>query len=816
VLRKSPMSIARLLISARSKRMIGIYLACVLFVFVLVYEALHDARIPSAHATGAAVWAWYAGYSFIGLLFFGVGTLVWLYSYARQRVIATLLCCFCCLVTFAFAALCGAPTPDGFTEALGSGTSGLAVLCLFLLLLRFPRNLLELSPRFAGRRVFFLLVQAAVGCLCLLTVSYSLLTNLFAAQLPQWWYSLGISYYGVTTLGVMLLIALAARTTTSVRQLQQTRLFFVGTLLAVVPILILTVVPALLHLSIHIDGTQSMVFLIFFPLSTGYSLLRYELLVFDLYVRRAVTWVIGAVSLALLGYFLFAVGSQVAGTNVSLVLSVLIGAGVLGAPVIWRFAHRLTERVFFPETLYYQTRLKESLTRRGLEAFDLQLAVHQLVLDVITTLRSPEACVFVLDDDTQTFGLMRLPQRETRGDQGLTDLLTHLHPLFSPSQQESAASIAGMHPAIARLDASSRPLFLSELDDGATSRSAGIGRYLKRPRARGAAPDPLLAPVRAPHGHLIGLVVVGERGDQQMYAGPELEALQHLIDGAAPAVETARLYELAMRQQAESRRELEQAYEQQRQLNEQKDQFIIHVSHELRTPLSEVTGYLDMLAEAGEELDSEMRALFVQKAQHGSDELMKLVLSILDAAQSSFASPLPLHMEAVALSAILQEVIEHLDPQAARDHAIEVQVAPETWVYADAHALQLILANLVSNALKYTPTGTPIFVRAVPERDGDADEPLMCIQVKDEGPGIPPSEAPLLFGKFARLQRDLNGSIRGTGLGLYINKQLVESMGGHIWVESSGVEGEGSLFTFTLRRAEVSPAPERSVEGVLV
>ena len=61
-----------------------------------------------------------------------------------------------------------------------------------------------------------------------------------------------------------------------------------------------------------------------------------------------------------------------------------------------------------------------------------------------------------------------------------------------------------------------------------------------------------------------------------------------------------------------------------------------------------------------------------------------------------------------------------------------------------------------------------------------------------------PTEAPLLFGKFVRLKRDLVGSVRGTGLGLYISKQLVESMGGNIWVESSGVEGQGSRFSFTL------------------
>jgi hypothetical protein len=170
--------------------------------------------------------------------------------------------------------------------------------------------------------------------------------------LPQWWRSLALSFYGIVGLLIISIIALAARRSPSVRTLQQTRLFFAGTLLSFVPILILTVLPALLHLRIHVDGTESMVSLIFFPLSLGYSLLRYQLLVFDVYIRQVMTWVISAVSLALFGYIMFAVGSQMIGSNVSLFLAALIGAGVLGAPSIWWLAHRLTERYFFPEYLY--------------------------------------------------------------------------------------------------------------------------------------------------------------------------------------------------------------------------------------------------------------------------------------------------------------------------------------------------------------------------------------------------------------------------------------------------------------------------------
>jgi signal transduction histidine kinase len=74
----------------------------------------------------------------------------------------------------------------------------------------------------------------------------------------------------------------------------------------------------------------------------------------------------------------------------------------------------------------------------------------------------------------------------------------------------------------------------------------------------------------------------------------------------------------------------------------------------------------------------------------------------------------------------------------------------------------------------------------------------MRIRVRDTGPGIPPEEQGMLFQQFVRLKRDLAGTIRGSGLGLYLCRQFVESMGGRIWVESSGISGEGSSFCFTL------------------
>jgi len=123
------------------------------------------------------------------------------------------------------------------------------------------------------------------------------------------------------------------------------------------------------------------------------------------------------------------------------------------------------------------------------------------------------------------------------------------------------------------------------------------------------------------------------------------------------------------------------------------------------------------------------------------------------------------------------------------------------FVLADKQYVRQVLLNLLSNAFKYSPKHTAVEVSAQMYDNATANEcaqSLVCISVKDTGLGIPPSEVPALFGKFVRLKRDLVGSVRGTGLGLYISKQLVEAMGGNIWVESTSIAGQGSRFSFTL------------------
>ena len=243
----------------------------------------------------------------------------------------------------------------------------------------------------------------------------------------------------------------------------------------------------------------------------------------------------------------------------------------------------------------------------------------------------------------------------------------------------------------------------------------------------------------------------------------------------------------------EAERHLALAYEQQRQFNELKEQFLLHVSHELRTPLTVLGGLLELLSIYFEQLKPQERTQLLTRTLASYEELVNLVNEALDALTLTGALP-PARCEKVAVRPIVQEVLTHLDPRDIEAYTIRLQVAEQVRVWANPRSLYHVLQNLLGNVFKYVPPHTVISIVA------EQPTPFspVYLSVQDAGPGIPPEELALLFEKFVRLKRDVGGPIRGTGLGLSICKHLVEAMGGRIWVESSGRMGEGSRFCVSL------------------
>jgi signal transduction histidine kinase len=263
-------------------------------------------------------------------------------------------------------------------------------------------------------------------------------------------------------------------------------------------------------------------------------------------------------------------------------------------------------------------------------------------------------------------------------------------------------------------------------------------------------------------------------------------ALRDLLD----AEEDARL----KAQQAEQQTSI--AYEQQRQLNELKNQFILNVNHELRSPLTVISGYLSLLLDKHKYFDAEARERYLKSATRSCEELQALTNDVLDALMLSNDKEL-LQFEDIPIASIASEVVEQFVSTSDQERCINLDIPEHIIVRGNTQCVRHVLHNLLSNACKYSPQDKPVTIGALASASQDSH---ICICVKDEGPGIPPDQVPLLFGQFVRLKRDLGGSVRGSGLGLYISKNLVEVMDGHIWVESAGIAGEGSRFCFTLPR----------------
>jgi len=247
----------------------------------------------------------------------------------------------------------------------------------------------------------------------------------------------------------------------------------------------------------------------------------------------------------------------------------------------------------------------------------------------------------------------------------------------------------------------------------------------------------------------------------------------------------------------------QRAREREHELAELKDQFLVTANHELRTPFMAMYGNVEFLKLLGTRATPEQTAFRLRQALRAGEVVRKLLNAILDA---SLTAPGQFRIQArpLELAPLVRSLLEQFDPREigepglvsalSAERPVELRIPMATHVYADETRLRQVLANLLSNALKYSDAGSPITIIA--ERDPDRQQ--ITIRVRDQGLGVPPEEVGRLFQRFVRLKREQGGPVRGTGVGLYLCRVLVEAMGGEIWVESSGVPGAGSTFAFTL------------------
>jgi signal transduction histidine kinase len=214
---------------------------------------------------------------------------------------------------------------------------------------------------------------------------------------------------------------------------------------------------------------------------------------------------------------------------------------------------------------------------------------------------------------------------------------------------------------------------------------------------------------------------------------------------------------------------------------------VANVSHELRTPISALRALLENLLDGVERPDPE--TLQVMLAQ--TERLGRLVDQLLELSRLE-SGDVPMVRERVALPPLVARVLSEIDVSRGRRDVELAEDLPKDLppVYADAERVHQVLFNLLDNALRFTPAGGRVTVRAS-TRNGSVD-----VAIADTGPGIASEHLPRVFERFYRVDPGRSRDEGGTGIGLAIARSVVEAHGGRIWAESE--PGKGSVFTFEL------------------
>ncbi len=306
--------------------------------------------------------------------------------------------------------------------------------------------------------------------------------------------------------------------------------------------------------------------------------------------------------------------------------------------------------------------------------------------------------------------------------------------------------------------------------------------------------DVLFVPLMTREEKLVGYLSVDDPADRRVPTIETIELLEIFASQAVAGIENARLY----RELEDHTRQVEEAAERMRELNELKTNFVSTVSHELRTPLTSIKAYVETLIENIGAKNEGMQREFLTIINEETERLAKLIDAVLDLSQLE-SGTFRIRKDVFDIGKVVKEVVSVLKSIAEKKHvSIEVDV-PETSLLleADKDLVKQVIVNLLGNAIKFTPDGGRIDVIGRPEGA------TIKLIVQDTGVGIAREQVDKIFDRFYQVDNSAARQFGGAGLGLTICKSIMEWHGGTIDVESE--EGRGSKF--------VAVFPQKSLDS---
>lgn len=236
----------------------------------------------------------------------------------------------------------------------------------------------------------------------------------------------------------------------------------------------------------------------------------------------------------------------------------------------------------------------------------------------------------------------------------------------------------------------------------------------------------------------------------------------------------------------------------QQKIDQDRKQFVSNVSHELRTPLTSVRSYIEALSD-GAWKDPEIAPKFLKVTQEETDRMIRMINDLLTLSRMDSGTQ-KLNLELVNLNELFNYVLNRFDmiidsdeqnDRSNKHYTIKREFTKrDLWVEIDTDRFTQVLDNIMNNAIKYSPDGGIVTCRLIETHNN------VILSITDQGLGIPRADIPHVFDRFYRVDKARSRAQGGTGLGLAISKEVIQSLGGKIWVESR--EGRGSTFYISL------------------
>jgi signal transduction histidine kinase len=426
--------------------------------------------------------------------------------------------------------------------------------------------------------------------------------------------------------------------------------------------------------------------------------------------------------------------------------------------------------------------------KRAAEAEHEQRRLAEALRDTAAALNSTLNLDEVLDQIS--IGLGRVLPHTASNIMLIDDTRTEIHIVRASGYPDLGSSVLSLadYPTLRQPIETQRLLIIAD-----TRGSAG---WVTRPETQWIRSH-LAAPIKVKN-QVIGLLNV-DSDQPDFYTAAHGEHLQAFAHQAALAIENARLHQALNRyadeleQRVNERtRQLAEANDRLQELDRMKDQFVSNVSHELRTPMANVKLYLNLLTKG----KPEKYAVYLKTLQHETARLEKLIEDLLDLSRLDLGSTV-VNLAPTDVNQVVKLLVADRAFLAA-EHGLRLQyhlASGLPMAQADPLRLEQVIANLLANAVNYTPAGGQIdLITAQREVDG---LPWITVSVADTGPGIAPKDLPHLFERFYRGEVGRKSGTPGTGLGLAICHEILVKIGGHITVASP--PDQGARFTVWLK-----------------